>query len=151
MVALSCLFAIGKKENIKLTLSTLDKFRNIYYLSLPLMMSNYRRVWNRHRYKDSLDKYSLSLTRFPGSVFTEYRYERIIIIRIVSWGIYSFNHILSVIIHLFMWLSARRAFELSGNHECNYQCSCFPDYVFLCVNVVLHHLLFVRHTIYFLF
>ena len=95
--------------------------------------------------KDSPDKYSLSLTRFPGSVFTEYRYEGSIFIKIASWGIYFFKHILSVIIHVFMWLSARRASQFSGNHLYNHQCSWFPDYVILCVCIVLHDLLSVEH------
>ena len=73
--------------------------------------------------------------------------EGLIFIRIASWGIYSFNHILSVIIHVLMWLSGRRASKFSGNHLYNYQCSWFPDYVFLRVYIVLYDLLSVGHKV----
>ena len=102
-------------------------------------------MYRTGRDKDSPDEYSLSLTRFPGSVFTEYRYEKINIYKVRFMRYLFFNHILSVIIHVFMWLSTRRASKFSGNHLYNHQYSWFPDYVFLCVYIVLHDLLSVGH------
>ena len=133
VVARPCIFAIGKEKKA-------SNWHEITPEVWPII-GMYRKGID----KDSPDKYSLSLTRFPGSVFTEYRYEGSIFIRIASWSIYFFKHILSVIIHVFMWLSARRASQFPGNHLYNHQCSWFPDYVILCVCIVLHDLLSVEH------